>query len=87
MTAFFFVKQKTTEGHILASIRQKGKLKKWFDDKGYGFILPDKGSKDVFIQLIRPQDYEDGQGARFEVYFDNNKPYHDQNTSIYLGGS
>jgi len=35
----------------LGSARAKGILKKWFNEKGYGFITPGQGSKDVFIHI------------------------------------
>ena len=35
----------------MGSARAKGVLKKWFHEKGYGFITPDHGSKDIFIHI------------------------------------
>ena len=30
---------------------QRGTLKKWDDDRGFGFIKPDQGSKDIFLHI------------------------------------
>ena len=30
---------------------QRGTLKKWDDDRGFGFIKPDQGAKDIFLHI------------------------------------
>lgn len=30
---------------------EKGKLARWFDDKGFGFIKPENGKRDIFIHI------------------------------------
>jgi CspA family cold shock protein len=52
---------------------QYGKVK-WFDsEKGYGFIKPEEGGKDVFVHrnnvesLDYDQGLEDGEEVEFEV--------------------
>ena len=57
----------------LVSMTQQGKVK-WFDvEKGYGFIEPEDGSKDVFVHrnnvenLDYNQGLEDGENVEFSV--------------------
>lgn len=35
----------------MAKTLQKGVLKTWKDDRGFGFIQPDSGDKDIFIHI------------------------------------
>jgi uncharacterized repeat protein (TIGR01451 family) len=36
----------------LAIIRLKGKLEIWDDDKGYGFIAPEKSTENIFVHIF-----------------------------------
>ena len=49
----------------------QGEVKKWFEDKGFGFIVPDDGGKDVFvhqsnIQMDGFRNLSEGQKVEFE---------------------
>jgi cold shock CspA family protein len=35
----------------MAKIMHKGMLKTWKEDRGFGFIKPDNGGKDIFIHI------------------------------------
>lgn len=35
----------------MAKIMHKGMLKTWKEDRGFGFIKPDHGGKDIFIHI------------------------------------
>lgn len=59
--------------HTTTIIMQQGTVK-WFDaEKGYGFIKPDEGGKDIFVHrnnvenLGYNQGLEDGENVEFEV--------------------
>jgi CspA family cold shock protein len=53
---------------------------KWFNaTKGYGFIVPDQGGKDVFVHITAVQaagltGLNEGQKVSFEVSMERGKP-------------
>lgn len=53
---------------------------KWFNaTKGYGFIVPDQGGKDVFVHITAVQaagltGLNEGQKVTFEVSMERGKP-------------
>lgn len=51
-------------------MRTQGKIIKWKDDKGFGFVTPDDGGKDIFIHkrsfIKRSQKPEVGAIVTFE---------------------
>jgi len=52
---------------------QQGKIKFFDTQKGFGFIAPDEGGKDIFVHrnnvenLGFDQGFEDGEAVEFEV--------------------
>jgi len=52
---------------------QQGKIKFFDSQKGFGFISPDEGSKDIFVHrnnvenLGFDQGFEDGEAVEFDV--------------------
>jgi CspA family cold shock protein len=53
---------------------------KWFNaTKGYGFIMPDQGGKDVFVHITAVQaagmtGLNEGQKVSYEVSMERGKP-------------
>ena len=48
----------------------KGTVKRWLEGKGYGFIQPDEGEKDIFVHNSELKDMyllEEGQRVEFDV--------------------
>ena len=48
----------------------KGWVKAWFDQKGYGFIVPDDGSEDVFAHVNQVESHLDSLAPNALVSFE-----------------
>ena len=56
----------------MAALMETGIVKRWDDAKGYGFITPDEGGKDLFVHHTRIQmngrrNLEEGGRVEFEI--------------------
>merc|ERR1712129_628738 len=67
-----------------------GTVKKFFEDKGFGFISPDDGGDDVFIHVKDLMDTEglsQGDEVTFDTEWDDRKQkYKGSNCSLKNGG-
>merc|ERR1712070_874368 len=67
-----------------------GTIKKFFQDKGFGFITPDDGSEDVFAHIKECPDLESaqqGDAVTYDTKWDDRKgKYNATNLSVSGGG-
>eukprot|EP00413_Alexandrium_margalefii_P012658 CAMPEP_0204529754 /NCGR_PEP_ID=MMETSP0661-20131031/10242_1 /ASSEMBLY_ACC=CAM_ASM_000606 /TAXON_ID=109239 /ORGANISM="Alexandrium margalefi, Strain AMGDE01CS-322" /LENGTH=133 /DNA_ID=CAMNT_0051535797 /DNA_START=78 /DNA_END=479 /DNA_ORIENTATION=- len=67
-----------------------GTVKKWFDEKGFGFIAPDEGGDDVFVHRLALNDaesLEQGDTVTFVKEYDDRKgKYKASNVTVTSGG-
>mmetsp|Transcript_82769 Transcript_82769/g.250945 ORF Transcript_82769/g.250945 Transcript_82769/m.250945 type:complete len:110 (-) Transcript_82769:199-528(-) len=67
-----------------------GTVKKFFEDKGFGFIAPDDGGDDVFIHvkdLVNGDGLSQGDLVTFDTEWDDRKgKYKGSNCSLKSGG-
>lgn len=60
-------------------MREEGTVSRFFDEKGFGFITPDNGGKDVFchhseIEMEGFRKLEQGDRVEFEIVQDPKGP-------------
>ena len=69
---------------------QSGSVKKWVDEKGFGFLAPDDGGEDVFVHrsaLVDAEALEQGDQVTFDSEYDDRKgKYRAANVSVKGGG-
>ena len=67
-----------------------GTIKKFFEEKGFGFITPDDGSEDVFAHVKECPDLEGaqpGDAVYYDTKYDDRKgKYNATNLSMKSGG-
>ncbi len=62
----------TIAGQAIAAGKLTGTVKIWYESKGFGFITPSDGSKDVFVHfssIVSPESktLTEGQKVRFSI--------------------
>ena len=67
-----------------------GTIKKFFEDKGFGFVTPDEGGDDVFVHVKDSPDLEgcqQGDAVTYDAEWDDRKgKYKGVNVSVSGGG-
>ena len=61
-------------------------MKKWSDNKGFGFIVPSDGGEEVFVHrsaLVDIERLDAGDSVSFEIVFDETKQkYKAENVAV-----
>jgi len=75
---------------VFSKPSKSGVIKKFFEDKGFGFIIPDEGGDDVFVHVKDNPDLEGcqaGDAVLFESQWDDRKgKYKGVNLSVKSDG-
>ena len=74
----------------LQTMSTSGTIKKFFEDKGFGFVTPDDGSEDVFVHVKECPELEGcspGDAVMFDTKYDDRKgKYNGTNLTVKSGG-
>merc|ERR1712060_560729 len=75
---------------LFPTMSTSGTIKKFFEDKGFGFVTPDDGGDDVFVHVKDNPDLEgcqQGDAVRYDAEWDDRKgKYKGKNLSVSGGG-
>ena len=74
----------------LANMSSTGTIKKFFEDKGFGFVTPDEGGDDVFVHVKDNPELEgcqQGDAVTYDAEWDDRKgKYKGTNCKVSGGG-
>merc|ERR1712224_544079 len=75
---------------LVGRMSAAGTIKKFFEDKGFGFVTPDDGGDDVFVHVKYNPDLEGaqaGDAVTFDQEWDDRKgKYKGSNLTLKSGG-
>merc|ERR1719491_820688 len=75
---------------VQSEMSESGTIKKFFEDKGFGFVTPDAGGDDVFVHVKdNPclEGCQGGEAVNFDSEYDDRKgKYKGTNVSLTGGG-
>ena len=71
----------------LANMAQTGSIKKFYENKGYGFVVPDDGSEDVFVHVKDNPELkgaQPGDQVAFDSEWDDRKSKHNGTNLTFM---